>query len=800
MRHSLRRALLLQGMIGIVGSALPALALAQSPGAAPPAGQLSGADASGGSASPRPPEVGEVVVTAEFRAQNIQNTPLAITAVNAAGLESRSMTSVVDLTAVSPSLQIRSGGSAYGPAPQIYIRGIGQVETMYAYEPGVGLYVDDVYYGSALGSVISLLDLDRVEILRGPQGTLEGMNSVGGAIKLFSKAPTGEKGGYVELGYGSLNTLQARGSINVPLVADKLALRLSGMALHRDGYLTRLDFGCTHPGSGVPSALVAPNCRLGTEGGVNTHAGRAALRWTPSDRLEVNLVGTLAVDNSEIGATKLLAAKFKTNIPAGFDQDLLVTGPHDYTNYATYMSPAYTDPAKYAGLPGAGSHPATAVKPESNSISRIASAKVDYKLTDAVSLTSITGYQHIDGNYGKDIDLTPFPVNTINYIFSHKQFTQELRLNAQLGKLVDLTIGGFYYHADSGFSGVQINQPGYPSQNVFALNDIIKATNKSAFAHAVLHVTDRLNLTGGIRYTDDRKTYQFGRRDPYDLSLPALASSGAIDGVVGRYSGNHVDYRADIDYRWSDSLMTYAQISTGFRGGGVNPRPYVAEQATPFGPETVTAYEAGFKSDLIGRTLRLNGDVFINKYDGIVFFDRTPTPHSVLNATPVNAGNGTFKGAEVELDYRPAGGLTIEGSASYLHFHLDKVSAAGANIASANPDAQAPNAPNWQASLGVQYEFDAGGHGTITPRIDVDYQSYFYADLANTEISKTEGRTIVNARVTWKSNDGDWQASLAATNLFDRFYYFSKVQYPVGATVGALAPPREVTVSLRRNF
>lgn len=745
-------------------------------------------------------DTADIIVTAQFRAQNLQDTPLAITAVNSDTIRSRSLDTVVDIAATAPSLEIRSGGTAYGPAPQIYIRGIGQVETTYAYEPGVGLYVDDVYYGSALGSVMDLLDLDRIEILRGPQGTLAGRNSVGGAIKLFSKKPEGSGRGYVEVGYGSRNRIEARGSLDLPIIGDQLALRVSGIGRRQSGYLTRLDFGCLHPGSGVPTAVTSPDCVLGTEGGTRMGAVRAALRWRPTPRLDINIIGTLSRDDSEAAATKLLSANYRSNVPAGFNQSQFITGPHDRTNYATYTTLSYTDPPAYAGLPGYGTHQAIAVEPVTRSQGNILSGQIDYEMSDAVALTSITAYQHMHGNFGKDIDLTPYDINTINYIFDHKQFTQELRLNAGLGDLLDLTLGGFYYESDSVFSGIQLNAPGAASQNVFLLNDIIKSESKSLFAHTVLHLTRDLNVTGGIRYTDDSKSYQFARRNPYYPDLPANASSRNIDGLIGTFADDRFDYRINVDYRWSEGLMTYAQVSTGYRGGGVNPRPYVPEQAVGFGPESVTSYEIGFKSDLIDRTLRVNGDVFMNKYKDIIFFNRAATPNSNLNATPVNAGDGTYKGAELEIDFHPRTGLSVQASVSYLHFQLDRVSAAGADIVPPNMNAKAPYAPEWKYSLGAQYEFDAGSLGKITPRVDMSYQSEMFPDIQNTRIAMTEARTLVNIRLGWTSDDGDWQGAFAITNLFDKFYYRSKVNYPVGAVVGDLAPPREWRVSLRRNF
>jgi iron complex outermembrane receptor protein len=222
--------------------------------------------------------VGEVVVTAQFRAQNLQNTPLAITAESAAMMEARSQTSVVDIAKQAPNVTIEPAPQGFGNSAIFSIRGITQTDFNFAMEPGVGTYIDDVYYSTVFGSLFDLLDLDRVEILRGPQGTLAGQNSIGGAVKLYSKKPDASQGGYVEATTGSLGRLDMRAGADIVLAPDKLFLRVSGISERRSGYVTRYDYACTHPGSGYPSYSSTTNCELGKEGGIDEKALRAALR------------------------------------------------------------------------------------------------------------------------------------------------------------------------------------------------------------------------------------------------------------------------------------------------------------------------------------------------------------------------------------------------------------------------------------------------------------------------------------------------------------------------------------------
>ncbi|MPT48671.1 MAG: TonB-dependent receptor [Sphingobium sp.] len=736
---------------------------------------------------------GDIVVTAQFRAQNLQDTPLAITAVNSATIEQRSMGSVVDVAAAAPNVNIRPGGSAWGPAAQVFIRGIGQYDSSFAFEPGVGMYVDDVFHGTMLGSIFDLLDLDRVEILRGPQGTLAGKNSIGGAVKLYSKKPVGDGSGYVELGYGSFNRVELKASADFTLIPDQLFVRISGVSKSRDGYMKRLDYGCMNPASGVPAATTNANCKLGTEGGQDMQAGRIALRWTPTDALEVNLVGMATEDNSEIGASKLLGLTTTASMPAGTNPAQFITGPKDRTNYGTYVNLPFTD--------ATGAHGATYIPPVSKVSGREVYGSIDYELSDTLAIKSISAYQRYKGSFGSDLDLTPYSTNSANYIYDHEQFTQELRLSgSSLADALEWTIGGFYYKSTGKFGGVTFIAPGETYQNFYATRDRIPARSLSGFAHAAYKVTDAMTITAGVRYTDDKKTYHYGRLNPYDVTQPAYTLAGAINGIVDSFQGTRWDYRINVDYRWSDNVMTYAQFSTGYKGGGVNPRPFAAEQAKPFNPETLDAYEIGAKTDFFDRALRVNLSAFINKYKDILHIDVSPTPNSVTNATPINAGDAEMKGVELELNAYPIDGLSIDASASWLDFKLTRIGAAGVNVVGLSRDNKAPYAPEWKLGGGIQYSFDIGNAGTITPRFDVNYQSYFFSNMDNNPLGKVAGYTVSNARIMFEDANREWQVALAVTNLFDKYYYLNKIHYPIGITVGQPSLPREWKVSVRRSF
>ena len=253
--------------------------------------------------------------------------------------------------------------------------------------------------------------------------------------------------------------------------------------------------------------------------------------------------------------------------------------------------------------------------------------------------------------------------------------------------------------------------------------------------------------------------------------------------------------------------MTYAEWSTGFRGGGVNPRPFIPQQEVSFGPETLQATEVGLKSDLLDHHVRLNVSGFFNQYDNILLTNTAPTivngvVLSANNATPVNVGTARIQGAEAELILRPTAPLQVDGSVSYLHFKFTSINQSAATIPGVSVNTQDPYVPGRMATLGAQYTYALPFGGTLSARTDAQYQSSFFTDLTNTTLGRVAGRTLLNARLTWRSPQADWQATVAVTNLTDRFYYINKVNAtaPTNIAQGQPGAPREWLVSLRRNF
>jgi iron complex outermembrane receptor protein len=819
----------------------------------------------------------EIIVTAQFREQNLQDTPIAITAVNAAMMESRSQTDIGQIANQAPSVTLKQQGAAFGPSLGANIRGVGQFDFNPALEPGVGFYVDDVYYATLTGSILDLLDLDRVELLRGPQGTLSGRNSIGGAVKLFSKKPEGTNSGSVLATYGSRNRIDLRASADFNL-APGVDVRLAGVAKKQEGYVKRLDFGCVYPAGGpatftrtfsiagapdtllvnpvggVPAQTNRPDCVVAKEGQVNYMALRGQLRFRPSDTIDINIIGDYTDDDRVAAGSVLLNRTYPNGAVASprFPLPLIpATGSSPAQNYAN-PTPANTpatvvprDLNPYAASDlllsydnrfvcgqycnyGTYNMPADGVYRATSADGRVrfkgwgVSGQVEWELNDQLQVNSITAFRKYTSNFSNDNDVSPM-AHSLGYgPLTFRFFSQELRLNGSIGDQIEYTIGGYYSDQKSVYTSLQDLRT---SALQFQQSDPVDADSKAVFAHVAWNPIEPLTLTGGIRYTKESKTYQYIRQRVY-LDPTSLGAGGVLplNNRIGEYSGERVDYRANVQYAVTQDVMAYAQFSTGFKGGGVNPRPFFVQQALPFGPETLQAYELGLKTDLFDRKVRLNIATFLSKYKGIQLslsncLAITGPAAAAPCALPVNAGDADIKGIEIETTIRPVDGMTIDGSLSYLDFKYKRfgtysgVNAAGVTqtVAVGGPTNlngpqfgdYAPYTPKWKWSVGAQYEIDLGNTGSLTPRLDASYQSKIYTVSANRSSNRIDSYTIANARLTWRNADRDLDVSLEVTNLFDKYYLLTVYDQTVGGqgyANGQPGRPREWAVSVKKKF
>lgn len=780
----------------------------------------------------------EVTVTAQFRRENLQDTPLAITAISADALEARSLTSVADLGATAPNVNLKVAGAAFGNVTQAFIRGIGQADFNYAFEPGVGMYVDDVYYGTMFGTVFDLLDLERMEVLRGPQGTLFGKNSIGGAVRLISKQPDGDGRSYLEGTYGDFNRIDVRAGTDLTLVPDKLFMRVSAVSKQRDGYQDVIDFACANPGlaGNLPRLSTDAGCKVGTYGGEDVQAARIAFRLVPNDRLEINLTGDILQDNSELQADTLLAVDTnQPTIAVLADNGSIVQVPRAQTGAAPaplipfwnarVNMPAYGIPwdsrfitgdpyksyATYTNFEGIQA-------PKERSVDAWgAAAVVQFDITEDLQLKSITGYRTYDGNISHDPDQSPMSIQVANSVVGSDQFTQELRLSGRsFSDRLDWTTGVFYFDVENTLRGPIIldlfGADGNPNDALappvralrFMQNDSIESTSKSAYLHAIYALTDRWNVFAGYRYTDEEKSYAFD----HSGRVGNLAGSGFfLVPTPSTVSYARDDWRLGMDFDVTDDVMVYGQASTGYRSGGVNPRPFSPTQLTTFGPEQATAYEIGAKSSWADGRVRANVAVFYTDYKDRIVNQQIQDNAGIPFTGPINIGTATVQGAELEIEAVPIDHLTISATYGLIDIELD--AQVGSPAGFIDPAGTIPEGsisqgvPENTASAGIQYEIEIGSAGSFTPRLDWSRQSRTYYDNPNTLLASQEGYSLFNARLTWKAPDNEWSVALGVTNLTDEAYYVNKftlLPFGLGTLEGQPARPREWAVTIRRSF
>ena len=820
----------------------------------------------------------EVIVTAQFsRQENLQKTPISISAITEQQLQNIGAQNITDLTRQTPNVTMTTGSANAGSGSAIiFIRGVGQGDFLSWTEPAVGIYIDDVYYGLVSGSAFSTLDLERVEVLRGPQGTLFGRNTEAGAIRLITKRPTGDGSGFLEVTGGERDHLDFKGAIDLGLIPDKLMVRISGGHSSIQGYVKRLDFGCVNPGqSGTLATNVQDprsNCIAGHEGGGETSDLRARVRWVVSDNLDVNLTGDWSQQNMEPVPQTLLRV-INTNavglgvpgfVPPGlpptfgwnnwpcnappyppgyganctgvrFDGRFIPRDP--YTTYESFTDPAFYDKTAPAGSQG----PKTwAPTPVNKNATWGTSASIDWRFNEGLSLKSVTAYREVNGAFVTDGDVSPVGGSTLYQGKTNHQFQQELRLTSDFwNQRINLTVGAFYFEersVDSGMIDLQwwtgFPVLGYPL--TFRVNDPSHVKDKAGFADATFHLTDAFTVMAGIRYSNEEKSYQFFRQylTPCQLGSTDPACAGNLAGpVVFADPADFVqpgvtptekrwDPRLVLQYQLTPDLMTYASYATGFKAGGFNGRPSTPEEVFAFLPEEVQAYELGVKSSFFGNRLRFNADVFYSHYKdiqtGLGNAQITGIPRLVTLAL-VNAIPGAIiRGFEAEVSAVPVDRLQVDATVGYTSFSYQ--AGLSSQFGQAFPPTNTPgapvepplNTPEWKASLGAQYEIPFDKLGSLTPRVDVSYtseqdygssfRSLYSTDLRNSLIQGAV--TLVNARLTWRSEDSKWTTALAVDNVTDKLWYTNRADQTLlfAYTAGTPAPPRTWSVRIRRDF
>lgn len=835
----------------------------------------------------------EIIVTATFRETNVQDTPIAITAVNSALLESRGQTNIVDVARQTPNVTMTPAGQAAGSAMVTFIRGIGQTDFNYALEPGVGMYVDDIYYPNLTGSMVELLDIDRVEVARGPQGTLAGRNSIGGSVKIYSVEPThGGNDGTAEISFGNYDQISIKGSADLTFVEDKLSARISGVSSSRNGYVTRVDYKCTHPSWPGPTFQNGrlDNCKLGDLGGKSFTGGRLALLWTPSDRVSVKVLGDLINQDNESAALVLTRVTDARHTPkaAGLTTGQFnpVSGLFEGTflevdgNLATtadrvYLNSQFVTHGQYRGDPLVNdpyTTYATFLDPMQPQINRPyspqttdpgvefddhgLSVQVDWEITDNLDLKWISATREYEDIFAYDTDATPFFSQGGTQGLDHEHASHEVRLSGSgLNDRLEWTAGAYYVDQSRALHIGQIDLY-YAQLNFIHGPDLTPSDSQAIFAHTAWTLTDKLGLSVGYRKTEDSKFYQWQRHNPDGSAivpcLPGLPGGAnsllnppncAIFGFSGlsqTFESERDDYRVALDYRITDNVMVYGQVATGYKGGGINPRPFFAMQIATFGEEEVDSNELGVKTTFADGRIRLNGALFQNDQKGIQLNQATcevPIPQAGQTAQtgpfgpffigapcakPANVGDADVSGVEFEMSIAATDRLSIDLMAASLDFQYTRLSPSVAHSSvvpggtgQMDLSMKQPYTPENTWAFGIQYEFPLSGGGSLTARVDSAFQDEVYTQAVNysnnTAVQPAndrltawiDGYTLSHARGTWRSAGGDWEAILDVSNLTDEIYYqniVDGVYTTVGYQAAVIGAPRMWTLAFRKSF
>ena len=758
----------------------------------------------------------EVIVSARYRDESVQTTPLAITVIAADSLTERNITNVENLGAAVPNTFITTGAAGSAGAPTISMRGVTQSDFIFAFEPGVGVYIDDVYRPNLLGSDMDLMDIDHIEVLRGPQGTLFGKNSMGGAIRLFSKKPQGDDTGYFEATAGNQGRLDFRGSFDTALIPDKLFMRVSAASRHIDGYVRLVDFACQMNNNGTPGLIPAGvttkafagnnDCEVGNEGEENPKAGRVMLRYVATDKLELSLALDKTNDDKTVTPDITIGAISRANaIVSGFIPptgvwDNRFLAPNRYTSYAAPNSPNVNFMHEW-GIAGTGS----------------------YDFTDHVRAKVIIGHRIYDSGSSFNADASPLGLIQNWNPVHHTQDSYELQVSGEaFNNALEWTTGAYSFDGKTHLGGHII----YTTLS-FDQDDDFLDKNQSVFAHAVYNATDKLSFTGGLRYSKNEKTFNY-----HHVGL------GSPIPVSAKFEDKRPDWTVGANYKLTPDTMAYTTVSTGYRPGGINPRPIITpDQLVPFDGEEMTSYELGLKTQMLDNRLRANLAGFYSDYSshlsqgtlneclglpgtvGIPGPPPTPFLPGTCPTPPTFAAvpwfayftdKATVKGVEAELTFEPVPELLMNGSVGWNKFESKFKNKAAPSY---RDPVNLPQ-PEFNISAGVQYGMKVPG-GKLTPRLDWLYQSkmtysgvlalpydprFGLTGQAAYDLTATPSRSLFNARIGFESEDAKWNAALSVTNLFDKFYWQNKFDLSGLVVSGIPSRPREWAITVQRNF
>jgi len=770
-----------------------------------------------------------VTVTARYQVENLQLTPIAITAVSSDQLRSSNVTTVDTLGQLVPNLYTAPPDADEGGVPTISMRGVSENDASFARAPAVAIYVDDIYHPTAAGTELDLTDIDHIEVDRGPQSTLSGNASPGGAIYLYTPQPTGGDKGYLDFTTGSFNELAGEGAFDAT-IAPNLYLRVSGHFHQQDGYVSLLDFTCEMNALGTPALagsfptsqpdVSSHDCKTGEEGGGAEAGGIVKLRWIASDSLNVNLEANDQRRNDQGDPELLVQVTNPYPNPSGlinaynvaianqfgvqYDGRFLPPPGDPYSSYASYCRPllqGVVQEPPYEPVPSG-----ICFSNQKDQDSKTFSSKIDYQIAPQVDLTAIGSYQDYGDRYVQNGDESPLGYVLSDFSQEVIARTAEVRLTGELFDRLNWVLGSFWDTFDGDSDGFI----GYITDN---FEEYDKAYNESAsgFFHLDYKLTSRWRFSGGARYSTGEVTYNFDHPGLLVINQPFTASE------------NRWDWLLSTDYQITDDTLGYFTVATGSRPPGITTIVITAQQMTNTPAESLTSYELGLKNEFFDHRIRVNLDGFYEDYsaystteEGVQCLGQLPNatwqPDSAACAGlyPSNPASVpwfitvgkpvTITGAEWEMEAAPFAGLRADFSGGYNNFQSGVTTPGAPGYIHSGNYFQ----PQWNMHADVQYTLDTP-RGSLTPRLDWSWQSEVTFDPApSIEAALPQyvvpSYSVYNAQLEYDPPGGKWSALFKITNLANKFYYYQLFSGAVLNISSTVAPPREFHLTVRRDF
>ncbi len=696
-----------------------------------------------------------IKVTARKREETLQDVPVAVTAFTPETLDKLNVQDIGDLDAQVPNLTIYAARGSTSTAT-VYIRGVGQADPLWGVDPGVGIYMDDVYVARPQGALLDVFDVGRIEVLRGPQGTLYGKNTIGGAIKYIGRELPTELSGYGQVTVGNYNQLDVKGGIGGPIGgSDALRARLSVASMNRDGFGKNLTNG-----QDVSDKEI--------------NAARFQLGAFASEELDVQFALDYLDDQSGVRGAKLLA-------------------PNP-------LAPAYPPlNNRYdirSGMPNVND---TEMKG--------ASVTVNWRPNADWSFKYIAAKRESDTETNIDFDETPQKLVDVLAFYSDEQVSHEVQANFDNGGRSRGVVGLYYFDGEAG--GQVRNYFSNPALPPSLTNPLHGDTQGKVMTQAfavyadwTFDLTERLKLDVGARYTDEDKHAIALNR--FYLDQTFATSWGTAANFDKTVNFKNVSPKVSLDYQFTPEMMGYVSASRGFKSGGFNIRANttaVPRSGEPFDDEVVDSFEVGSKMSFMDQRAFLNLAYFHNKYKDIqlsVFTSFTlPDGSQSFFGDFTNAGKGTVQGVEVEYQWLPTQNWLISGNLAWLDAKYDEFITGGVNVADTQ---HFTNAPEFSGAVNVEYRTDLANGGNLSTRVGYSYQSEVWPTTDLSPLIKQDGYGLINAGMIWKVND-TWTLSLQGTNLADKEYRTTGYNIAAyGVLTGFYGAPRQYTLSARYDF